>query len=158
MEKKDKKQKTPKTSKPIPYLVSKDGRELRLEHYWWTDPKEGEYLVHNGYVVGVDHSPYKEMLRAYTLLLVPASTVFVGTLRIVGTALGRSAANMRVTVDVEWEYRGDEASPRACRLTGDMQLVHLVSLWDNAVKGEVRVEVKAKKVGQNYLLELMSVG
>lgn len=155
MEKKDK---TPKTPKPIPYLVSKDGTEMRLEHYWWTDPKEGEYLVHKGNVINADYLPYKETPRTHDLRYISADTVFVGTLRIVGTALGRSAANMRVVIDVEWQRRGDEASPRACRLTGDMQLTHLVSLWDNAVKGEVRVEVKAKKVGQNYLLELMSAG
>lgn len=147
---------TKSVAKPIPWLVSKDGTEMRLEHYWWTEP-EGEYLVWNGNVIENAYGKFETMPKTHDIRTISADTVFGGTLRIAGLALGRSASNMRVEVTTQYRRVDCIARPETVVIKGDMQLNCLVTLWNNAVKGEVLVEVKAKKVGQNYLLGLVSV-
>lgn len=149
---------TKSVAKPIPWLISKDGTEMRLEHYWWTEPtEEKEVATRNGYVIDEGWLDYDVAPKTHDLRLIPAATVFGGTLRVTGLALGRSAANMRVEVTTQYRRVDCIARPETVVIKGDMQLNCLVTLWNNAVKGEVLVEVKAKKVGQNYLLELVSV-
>lgn len=145
-------------AKPIPWLVSKDGTEMQLNHYWWTEPtEEKEVATRNGYVIDEGWLGYDVAPKTHDLRLIPAATVFGGTLRVTGLSLGRSAANMRVEVAAQYRRVDCIARPESVVIKGDMQLTNLVTLWNNAVKGEVLVEVKAKKVGQNYLLELVSV-
>ena len=151
--------KTPeKTPKPIPYLVSKDGTETRLEHYWWSDPKDGEYRVYKGNVINSIYGHLLDMPKTHDIRLIPADTTFHGDLRVVGVLCGRSAANMAVEIAVTHQINGEgHASPRVTKLVGSMPLTYLVKLWNDAVKGDVLVEVKARKAGQNYLLELVNV-
>ena len=151
--------KTPeKTPKPIPYLVSKDGTETRLEHYWWSDPKDGEYTRTKWVYENGEGSERTLVETKYDLRLIQADTTFHGDLRVVGVLCGRSAANMAVEIAVTHQINGEgHASPRVTKLVGSMPLTYLVKLWNDAVKGDVLVEVKAKKAGQNYLLELVNV-